>query len=136
VVADDATRLGLADFLTDLRAELNRAQSLATDEPLKLGVEEINLTLDLEYTLEVSGEVSGKVKAKFWVFASAEAAAKAGVQSGRTRTQTIALTLKPWMEEVVIDEQGRQTVVKRDVNVKGKLDSHEKHPASPDSVPH
>ena len=37
-------RIGLAEFLTDLRAELSKAQSRAAGDSLKLGVEEISAT--------------------------------------------------------------------------------------------
>ena len=66
-------RIGLAEFLTDLRAELSEAQSRAADDSLKLGVEEISLTVEVAYTLTKAGEASAGVKAKFWVLASAEA---------------------------------------------------------------
>ena len=33
-----ADRIGLAEFLTDLRAELSEAQSRAAGDPLKLGL--------------------------------------------------------------------------------------------------
>ena len=48
-------RIGLADFLTDLRAELSEAQSRAAGDSLKLGVEEISLTLEVAYTLAKGG---------------------------------------------------------------------------------
>jgi hypothetical protein len=47
----EVDRIGLADFLTDLRAELSEAQSRAAGDSLKLGVEEISLTLEVAYTL-------------------------------------------------------------------------------------
>src|SRR2546430_9803672 len=59
-------RIGLAAFLTDLRAELSEAQTRAAGDSLKLGVEEISLTLEVAYTLTKGGEASTGVQAKFW----------------------------------------------------------------------
>ena len=122
-------RIGLAEFLTDLRAELSEAQSKAADDPLKLGVEEISLTLEVAYTLTKGGEASAGVKAKFWVFASADAGVKGSLSSERARTQQLTLTLKPRVEEIVIDQQGQQTTLTRGVDVEGGLAAGEEDPA-------
>ena len=83
----EVDRIGLADFLTDLRAELSEAQSRAAGDSLKLGVEEISLTLEVAYTLTKAGKTSAGVKAKFWVFASAEAGSRAACRrSGPARS--------------------------------------------------
>lgn len=124
-------RIGLVEFLTDLRAELNEAQSRALKDPLKLAVEEISLTLDVAYTLTKNAEASGKVQAKFWVFASAEAGAKGSLSSERARTQQLTLTLKPQLQQTVIDEQGQQTTITRGVDVEGSLTQSEERPAIP-----
>ena len=71
-------RIGLAEFLTDVRAELSEAQSRAAEDSLELGVMEISLTVDVAYTLTRGGEVSAGVRAKFWVLASTEAGQVAG----------------------------------------------------------
>jgi Trypsin-co-occurring domain 2 len=114
-------RIGLAEFLTDLRAELSEAQSRAAGDSLKLGVEEISLTLEVAYTLTKAGETSTGGKAKFWVFAEAEAGVKGSLSSERARTQQLTLTLKPRVEQVVIDQRGQQRTVTRDVDVDGVL---------------
>jgi hypothetical protein len=124
-------RIGLAEFLTDLRAELSEAQSLAAQDPLKLGVEEISLTLDVAYTLTKQAEASGGVKAKFWVLASAEVGAKASVSSDRSRTQQLTLKLKPRMEQTVTDQQGRQHTLTNGVDVVGGLAPDEEAPPIP-----
>jgi hypothetical protein len=124
-------RIGLADFLADLREELSEAQSRAAGDSLKLGVEEISLTLEVAYTLAKAGEASAGVKAKFWVFASAEAGVKGSLSSERARTQQLTLTLKPRVEQVVIDQQGRQTTVTRGVDVEESFAAGEEQPALP-----
>ena len=86
-------RIGLAEFLTDLRAELSEAQSRAANDSLKLGVEEISLTLEVAYTFTKGGEASAGVRAKFWVLASAEVGVKGSRSSERARTQQLTLTL-------------------------------------------
>jgi hypothetical protein len=124
-------RIGLADFLTDLRAELSEAQTRAAGDSLKLGVEEITLTLEVAYTLTKGGEASAGVQAKFWVFASAQAGLKGSLSSERADTQQLTLTLKPRVEQVVIDRQGQQKTVTRGVDVEGSLAAGEEQPAPP-----
>jgi Trypsin-co-occurring domain 2 len=124
-------RIGLADFLSDLRAELSEAQSRAADDSLRLGVEEISLTLEVAYTLTKGGEASAGVSAKFWVFASAEASVKGSLSSARANTQQLTLTLKPRVEQVVIDRQGKPTMVTRGVDVEGALVAGEEKPTLP-----
>jgi hypothetical protein len=131
VMGEFQDRIGLADFLTDLRAELSEAQSRAAGDSLKLGVEEISLTLEVAYTLTEGGEASAGVKAKFWVFASAEADVKGSLSSERARTQQLTLTLKPRVEQAVIDQQGQQTIVTRGLDVEGSLAAGEEQPTLP-----
>lgn len=124
-------RIGLADFLTDLRVELSKAQNRAVQDSLKLGVEEISLTLEVAYTVTKGAEASARVRAKFWVLASAEADAKTSMSSERARTQQLTLTLKPRLEHTVIDQQGRQMTMTRGVDVEGAFAEGEEEPASP-----
>lgn len=124
-------RIGLAEFLTDLRSELSDAQSRAAGDSLKLGVEEISLTVEVGYTLTKTGDASISARAKFWVFASAEAGVKGSLSSERARTQQLTLTLKPRMEQVVIDQHGQKTTVTRGLDVEGVLDPDEEQPSLP-----
>jgi hypothetical protein len=120
--------IGLAEFLADLRTELSQAERRAAKDSLKLGVEEISLTLELAYTLTKAGEASAGVRAKFWVLASAGADVKGRMSSERVRTQQLTLTLKPRTEQSVIDQQGRQMSVTRGVDVEGRLVEGEERP--------
>ncbi|MFK4184318.1 trypco2 family protein [Streptomyces sparsogenes] len=131
LMGDVGNRIGLVEFLTDLRAELSEAQARAAEDSLKLAVEEISLTLDVAYTLTRDVEASGTVKAKFWVFASAEGGAKGTQSAGRAHTQQLTLTLKPRFEQTVIDEHGQQTTITRGVDVEGDLAMGEEQPAIP-----
>ena len=124
-------RIGLADYLSDLRAELSEAQSRAAGDSLKLGVEEISLTLEVAYTLIKAGEASAGAKAKFWVFAETEAGVKGSLSSERASTQQLTLTLKPRVEQVVIDQRGQQTTVTRGLDVEGSLAAGEEQPTLP-----
>ena len=101
-------KIGLVEFLTDLRAELNEAQSRAAGESLKLGVEEVTLSLDVAYTLSKGGDASADAKAKFWVLEFG-AGAKGTASSVRARTQRLTLTFRPRTEEVVIHQEARRT---------------------------
>lgn len=73
--------LGLADFLSELRAELAVAQKRAEGSSLRLGVDEVTVELDVVVTTLRSGEGSGKLSAKFWVL-NAEVGGKAGGGGG------------------------------------------------------
>jgi hypothetical protein len=61
------------------------------------------------------------VQAKFWVFASANAGVKGSLSSERVRTQQLTLTLKPRVEQIIVDQQGQQTTVTQGVDVEGSL---------------
>jgi len=122
--------LGLVDFLADLREELGAAQQRALDTggDLRLGVEEVTVTLEVAHVKTLSGEVSTKAKAKFWVFASAEAGGKGALKRQRTGTQTLTLTLRPRLEYESTDEQGRRTTTSRGLDVTDSLGAHEEKP--------
>ena len=64
--------LGLADFLTQLRVELDQAHLRAASDGLglRLGVDQVELSLDVVYTTEKAGQANAEVKAKFWVLTS------------------------------------------------------------------
>jgi hypothetical protein len=91
----------------------------------------VALSLDVAYTLTKGGEVSAGVRAKFWVFASADARLKGTVSSEHAGTQQLTLTLKPRVEEVVIDQEGKQTTITRGVDVTGGFAEGEERPALP-----
>src|SRR4051812_14386413 len=85
--------VGLADFLADLRAELGLAQQRAEGASLKLGVEEVSVSLEAAMATGRKGGGSGKVGAKFWVL-NAEIGGSGELSSQRVRTQQLTLTLK------------------------------------------
>lgn len=120
--------LGLADFLSDLRAELAEASRRAEGQALRLGVEEVTLSLDIGVTLTTTGEGSVKVGAKFWVFASAEGKVRGELAKERMTTQHLTLTLRPRIEEVVRDESGREKVRRRELDVGGGFVEGEDRP--------
>lgn len=123
--------LGLADFLSDLRAELAEASRRAEAEDLKLGVEAVTVSLDVAVTVAKKGEASARASAKFWVFAAAEAGASAEYSTQRAATQHLTLTLKPRVSEVIVDDTGRAHVVHRALDVSGAMASREESPDLP-----
>jgi hypothetical protein len=127
--------MGLADFLSDLRAELAEASKRAEQESLKLGVEEVEVELDVAVTLAKRGEATAKASAKFWVFASAEAGVTGERSSQRVTTQHLTLTLKPRTQEVIIDDSGKARVLHRNVDVAGAIAPHEERPDLPPPRP-
>jgi|SRR6516165_11137469 hypothetical protein len=123
--------LGLADFLSDLRAELAEASKRAESDSLKLGVEEVTVSLDVAFTTAKKGEASTRAGAKFWVFASVEGGVKGERSSQRVSTQHLTLTLKPRTEEVIIDEHGKARMIRRGVDVTGAIAAGEERPDMP-----
>ena len=123
--------LGLADFLSDLRAELAEASKRAESDSLKLGMEEVTVSLDVAVTIAKKGEASAKTEAKFWVFASVEGGVKGERTSQLMSTQHLTLTLKPRIEEVIIDEHGTARVTRRGVDVTGAIGAGEERPDFP-----
>jgi len=126
-------RLGLADYLSGIRAELAEAQRRAAPDGLRLGVEEITIELNVAYTVSVTGEASAGVHAKFWVLEVGDASGKAGAEWERERTQRLTLTLRPRVEEAVTDSAGIATVRTRGLDVSGVLAPNEERPEIPGS---
>jgi hypothetical protein len=123
-----AGSVGLADFLSDLRAELAVAQQRAEGSSLKLGVEEVSVALEVAVTTARKGGGSGRVSAKFWVM-NAEVGGTGELSSQRVRTQKLTLTLKPRVELVAYDAQGQvQGVTVRGVDVAGEVAEGEENP--------
>lgn len=96
---DAPNAIGLADFLADLRAELNEAIDRAEGETLRLGIEELTVSLDVGVTVSGQAGTTVGAKAKFWVFASAEASVQGQVSRERVTTQHLTLKLKPRIED-------------------------------------
>jgi hypothetical protein len=120
--------LGLADFLADLRAELAEAQERAEGSALKLGVEEVTVSLEVAVTTAHKGGGSGKLSAKFWVL-NAEVGGSGERSSQRMGTQQLTLTLKPRIEQVTYGPQGRvKEMTTRGVDVAGAVEASEEAP--------
>jgi Trypsin-co-occurring domain 2 len=128
-VADFDGKLGLADFLSDLRAELDEAVKRAEGEPLKLELEQVTVSVDVAFTVAKKGEGSVAATAKFWVFASADASVKGELSAERVDTQHLTLTLKPRIEQTWVDETGTVRRSTRPADVSGKVESREENPA-------
>ena len=127
--------LGLADFLSDLRAELAEASKRAKSDSLKLGVAEVTVSLDVAVTIARKAGASARAGAKFWVFASVEGGVKGERSSQQLTTQHLTLTLKPRVEEVIVDEAGQAHVIGRNVDVAGAIDAKEERPDLPGPAP-
>ena len=129
--------LGLVEFLTDLRADLQAARAKAATEVkaerggLLLGVEEVTVTLEVGHVATSSGEVAAKVSGKFWVFGGAEAGGKAGRQRERSGTQTLTLKLQPRVATVSSDDRGGEVWTYAGLDVSGEIKAGEESPVMP-----
>jgi hypothetical protein len=123
-------KLQLADFLSDLRAELDEAVQRAEGQPLKLEIDELTLSLDVVFTKAKKGGAEVGAKAKFWVFASADAKVNAELSSQRVDTQHLTLTLKPRLEKRWVDESGTVHYERRSVHVSGDIEDDEENPVA------
>ena len=128
--------LGLVEFLADLRADLEAAQTRAQegDGPgggLRLAVEQVTVTLEVAHVATTSGELSGKVAGKFWVFGSAEVASKGALQRERSGTQTLELTLRPRVETVSVDAQGNPVTTSEGLDVDSPMTGAEQSATIP-----
>jgi hypothetical protein len=119
-MSDEMGTIGLAEFIQDLRPELERAQAAANGQSLRLAVDEIELAVDVVYTATRSAETSAKIGAKFWVVASAEAGVKGALGSTQSSTQRITLKLKPRTEELIVDESGNRMIAIRTFDAAGE----------------
>jgi hypothetical protein len=126
--------LELADFLADLRTELALAQSRAEGGSLRLGVDEVTVSLEVTFTTGRRDAGSGKLSAKFWVL-GAEAGGTVERSSQQVRTQQLTLKLKPRLESVTVDSEGQVHVVTRNVDVAGTVEKTEEFPRPAPSPP-
>lgn len=126
---DGVERLGLVQFLADLRSELTEAQNRTAgplaEGVLRLGVEEVTVTLEVEHVSTTSAGASAKVEGKFWVFGSASASAKAGHESQRSGTQTLTLRFNPQWEVTSVNEQGQSKTSRTGLDVADNVTSAE-----------
>jgi hypothetical protein len=134
-MADVEGAIRLSDFIADLRHELELAQQDAAGKALKLGVDQITMTLDVGFSKTASGEVSAKGSGRFLVFLSAEAAAKAAASGEWSRSHSVTLTLKPRFEETVALPGGQEAKVTRSLDVGGELAPGEENPSPPPAAP-
>ncbi|WP_410790998.1 trypco2 family protein [Kribbella sp. C-35] len=136
-MASDSEPLGLVDFLADLHADLEAAQKAALQRggEVRLGVEEVTITLDVVHERTTSGEMGGKVTGRFWVFGSAEASGSGAHSATRSGTQSLTMTLRPRVSTTTIDDQGRRSVTHTGLDVSGAVGDDEQQPPPPVSGP-
>lgn len=134
-MADVEGAIQLSDFIADLRHELELAQQDAAGKALKLGVDQITMTLDVGFSKTALGEVSAKGSGRFLVFLSAEAAVKAAASGEWSRSHRVTLTLKPHFEETVVLPGGQEAKVTRPLDVGGELAPGEENPNPPPATP-
>ncbi|WP_410790639.1 trypco2 family protein [Kribbella sp. C-35] len=124
------------DFLADLHTDLEAARQAALERggEVRLGVEEVTVSLEVVHERTTSGELGGKVTGRFWVFGSAEASGTAARESTRSGTQSLTISLRPQVASMIVDEQGRTTVTHSGLNISGPIADDEQQPPAPRSA--
>jgi hypothetical protein len=87
---DVPPQVGLSSALEALRSELETAWLEGRDERVRFRVSDVTLTVQTVARLDKDG--TGKLR--WWVVE-----AGGGVSSGKETTQTLVLTLTPWLHE-------------------------------------
>lgn len=128
--SDAISSLRLADFLGDLRDELDDARSRAVGRTLQMEVTEITVALDVEVRYERRRETSAGLRAQFWVL-TGNAGVTGSASSERANSQHLTLTLKPRVDEVVAGADGHSRVASRGLDVVGSFAPHEELPDLP-----
>lgn len=107
-VGDGKHAVGLAEMISSLRMELEKAQQLGDDSKIKFEVEQVDL--ELKVNVEKASEGGGKAGVKFWVV-NAELAGKGTGKEVTTHTIKLSLTAKDLAD---LDENGqpRKTTVR------------------------
>jgi hypothetical protein len=87
-------QLGLAEYLTQLQAELSRALAQREADDIKFSVDGVTVELDIIYTLTQSAGSPTSVKPEFWLLGPG---AQAGAGSAHRNQQhlIVQLTRKP-----------------------------------------
>ena len=96
-------RLGLAEYLTGLQAELSKARAQAERDDLKFSVDGVTLEVDFSYTLIASAESPTRVKPEFWVLGSAAQEAKDDAGTAHRDMQHLIVRLTPRSEAADAD---------------------------------
>ena len=104
-------RLGLAEYLTRLQAELSKARVQAESDNLKFSADGVTLEVDISYTLTQSAELPATVKPEFWVLGSAAQEAKDGDGTAHRDMQHLIVRLTPRPEAADAEESEVVSVI-------------------------
>jgi hypothetical protein len=94
---EDEVRLGLAEYLTGLQAELGRARAQAASHELEFSADGVTLELSISYTLTRSAESPSGLQPQFWVLGT-ESTEDALFERGNVQQLTVRLTPQPALE--------------------------------------
>ncbi len=101
-------RIGLAEYLTGLQAELSKACTQAVLEDLKFSVDGGTLELDISFTLTESAESPTTTKPEYWVIGSTVQEAKD--DAGTTHRDMQHLIVRLASRPEAIDTEGLEEV--------------------------
>ena len=108
-MGDEKHAVGLAEMISSLRKELEKAQQLADGSKIRFEVEKVDL--ELQVNVEKTSEGGGKAGVKFWIV-NAELAGKGTDKKIITQTIKLNLTAKDLAD---LDDHGNP----RKLNVRG-----------------
>ena len=100
-MGDEKHAVGLAEMISSLRKELEKAQQLADGSTIRFEVEKVDL--ELQVNVEKRSEDGGRAGVKFWIV-NAELAGKGTDKKIITQTIKLNLTAKDLAD---LDDQGK-----------------------------
>lgn len=92
---EDEARLGLAEYLAGLQAELSKARVQAERHGLQFSADGFTLEVDISYTLARSADSQPTAKPEFWVLGADAQEAKDGALFPRRAMQHLIVRLSP-----------------------------------------
>jgi hypothetical protein len=102
---ESGARVGLAEYLTALQAELSKSGVQADKDKSRFSVDEVTLDVDIFHTLTSSADSPSTAKPKFWVLGSASPDTEDSIDSPVYQTtQRLSLRLHPRPEAVDANE--------------------------------
>lgn len=97
-------RLRLAEYLTELQAELSKARAQSELDDSRFSVDAVTLEVDISYTLTRSAKSPATMQPEFWVLGSGARKVEDAAGSTHRDAQHLIVRLSPKLEAADADE--------------------------------